>query len=751
MKRWAINTTALIFLALLPLLFFYKAFFGYLIISGDFSGSDLLDLHLPFKQILHERISDNMLPLWDPDLSLGFPVLAESQTGIFYPVNFVFAYVSPYIALNGSIIAVFIISLLSTFWYLRLLGRSIAASLFGSIAFSFSAFYITRFKHINMVHVASMFPLLFCMTRSFFEGQKLRYLLFTGFILAFMIFAGHAQMAFYSILIFLTYVVFECIRVFLLTKKAVIVPLAAVYVVNSFTIAVGLTAIQTLPSLELLGLTERPTYAETILTAYPFSPKHLITLFSPYYFGNPAIATYRENVVSGGIFWENSSYFGIIPLFLALFWIVRIITMLGKKIINPRGKHSMDLVSYYFLFLAFISFVIILGRNTPVFLALTKLIPLFNLFRFPTRLNLFLIFSLVVLSATALDFLLAKISQKYKSALIAIIFTVLIFDLYVFANAYVSFIPIGDFLKNPAPLAALSKEKEAFRIYSMTQYGEGPYRSLGWVSQDAHGAISAFRQSIPPNNNVFYHIASFTDRAWFEGGLGIKRRTRLEKFLLSENQNTALTGKLLGLFNVKYILSFRDSIGIEINKIKDYDLGKSYAGKLNLFENYQNLPRAFFVPEANIIKDEESVFTAITDINFLPNRTVILEDKPKKLPPEFSGVLDEFHKQNPVKIISYKQEEVIIEADIKQHGFLVLSDTDYPGWNASVNGKEARILKADYLIRAVELFPGKNKVVMKYDPFSFKLGALVSSTTAFLIIASVLLYCLYRLALIIRR
>ena len=557
-----------------------------------------------------------------------------------------------------------------------------------------------------------------------------------------MIFAGHAQMAFYAMLIFLTYVVFECLRVFIATKKPVIMPLGIFYVVISFVMAIGLTAIQTLPSLELLSLTERPTYAETILTAYPYNIQYLITLISPYYFGNPALATYSGHIATGGIFWENASYFGIIPLTFSLWWIVKILIMAIKKRFDP--------VSSYFIFLAFISFAIILGRNTPVFLALTKTIPLFNLFRFPTRFNLFLIFSLVVLSATALDFVLTKISRKYKSALIAAIFIVLIFDLYVFANAYVSFIPIREFAKDPAPLAELAKDLPAgrqgkvFRIYSMTQYGEGPYRSLGWMRQKAHDAVIAFRQSIPPNNNVFYHLASFTDRGWFEGGLSLKRRTKLEKFILQENQNTALTGKLLGLFNVKYIFSFRENIGIEINKIKDYNLGKSYAGKLNLFENYQNLPRAFFVPEAEVIKDEESVFTAITDINFLPNRTVILEEDPKKLPPEFSGVLDEFHKQNKVKITSYKPEEVTIEANIKQHGFLVLSDIDYPGWKATVNGKEAKILKADYLIRAVELFPGKNKVVMKYDPLSFKTGAIISLTTLSILLASVFLAFSYK-------
>lgn len=741
---WIKHTAAILFLALLPLLFFYKIFLGNIIVSGDFSGSDLLDLHLPFKQILHERISNNQLPLWEPNLSLGFPVLAESQTGIFYPVNFILAYVSPYAALNSSIITVFTISILSTFWYLRLLGRSITACLFGSIAFSFSAFFITRFKHINMVHVASLFPLLLCMTRLFFTTQKLRYLTLTSLILAAMIFAGHAQMAFYCILIFLSYVLFECIRVLLVTRKTVIAPLAAAYIVVSFIIAVGLTAIQILPSLELLSHTERPTYAETILTAYPFSPKYLITLFSPYYFGNPAIATYRENVVSGGIFWENASYFGIIPLFLSLYWITRIITMMGKKLINSRGKHSMDPNSYYFLFLTCASLIIILGRNTPVFLALTKTIPLFNLFRFPTRFNLFLIFSLVVLSATALDFLLTKISRKYKASLIGLVFLVLLFDLYVFANTYVSFMPIKQFIKVPAPFVTVSKEKEAFRVYSMTQYGEGPYRSLGWISQKAQDAIIAFRQSIPPNNNVFYHLASFTDRAWFEGGLGIKRRTRLEKFLLQENQNTALTGKLLGLFNVKYILSFRESIGIEIAKVKDFDLGNSYAGKLNLFENYQNLSRAFFVPEAKIIKDEDSVFTAITDINFLPNRTVILEDEPKKIPPDFAGVLDEFHKQNKVNITSYKPEETTIEADIKQHGFLILSDIYYPGWKVTVDGKEAKILRADYLIRATELSPGKHNVRMYYDPFSFKLGAIISLVTLGILFLSTACFFVYK-------
>ena len=85
-----------------------------------------------------------------------------------------------------------------------------------------------------------------------------------------------------------------------------------------------------------------------------------------------------------------------------------------------------------------------------------------------------------------------------------------------------------------------------------------------------------------------------------------------------------------------------------------------------------------------------------------------------------------------MRILKYEPSYVEIEAHIDAPGFLVLSDTYYPGWKAHVDGKLSRIYRADYTLRAVYLEPGKHIVKFIYDPFSFKIGAAITLVTLFL-------------------
>jgi uncharacterized membrane protein YfhO len=60
---------------------------------------------------------------------------------------------------------------------------------------------------------------------------------------------------------------------------------------------------------------------------------------------------------------------------------------------------------------------------------------------------------------------------------------------------------------------------------------------------------------------------------------------------------------------------------------------------------------------------------------------------------------------------------------------MVLSEVNYPGWRAFVDGEPAPILSADYLLRAVSLGKGEHEVDFVYDPDSLKLGKLMSMAT----------------------
>ena len=61
-----------------------------------------------------------------------------------------------------------------------------------------------------------------------------------------------------------------------------------------------------------------------------------------------------------------------------------------------------------------------------------------------------------------------------------------------------------------------------------------------------------------------------------------------------------------------------------------------------------------------------------------------------------------------------------------ENTFLVLSDTYFPGWKAYVDGKKAKIYRANYAFRAIPLTAGAHEVEFVYDPLSFKLGAAVT-------------------------
>jgi uncharacterized membrane protein YfhO len=60
---------------------------------------------------------------------------------------------------------------------------------------------------------------------------------------------------------------------------------------------------------------------------------------------------------------------------------------------------------------------------------------------------------------------------------------------------------------------------------------------------------------------------------------------------------------------------------------------------------------------------------------------------------------------------------------------VLLADTFYPGWTATVDGAPAPIYRADYVLRAVFVSAGNHEIEFRFMPRSFRLGAEVSAGT----------------------
>ena len=147
-------------------------------------------------------------------------------------------------------------------------------------------------------------------------------------------------------------------------------------------------------------------------------------------------------------------------------------------------------------------------------------------------------------------------------------------------------------------------------------------------------------------------------------------------------------------------------------------------GKIQSFKiwEYQEaLPRAFLVNDYLIETDKQKIVDHLFDKDFDLGKKIILEKEPgleiKK---------EEANEKESVEIIEYTPNQVSLETEALAPALLFLSDNYYPGWKATIDGKKAEILRADYSFRALALSAGKHQIVFSYEPGVFYWGLRVS-------------------------
>jgi uncharacterized membrane protein YfhO len=131
------------------------------------------------------------------------------------------------------------------------------------------------------------------------------------------------------------------------------------------------------------------------------------------------------------------------------------------------------------------------------------------------------------------------------------------------------------------------------------------------------------------------------------------------------------------------------------------------------------LPKAYFVKKAILASSKEEARNFIFADSFDPAKEVVVED-----PVSF----DE-GGEGQVEMVKYEDNYIEMKVDAPEGGFLVLSDNNYPGWVAKVDGQEQKILQANYTFRALEIKPGQHSVTFSYEPKSVKYGQIISLAT----------------------
>ncbi len=149
------------------------------------------------------------------------------------------------------------------------------------------------------------------------------------------------------------------------------------------------------------------------------------------------------------------------------------------------------------------------------------------------------------------------------------------------------------------------------------------------------------------------------------------------------------------------------------------------------------LPRAFVVNAQHVVGGDQAALDAIADTSF-DARDVAITERPLAGLPRAAGSTAG-GSANAARIVRYDPERVVIRARSSGPGLLILSDNDYPGWRATVDGQPADIERVDYLFRGVPLGAGEHTVEFRYEPLSWRIGWIVSIVALVLLaVASVL-------------
>jgi hypothetical protein len=169
----------------------------------------------------------------------------------------------------------------------------------------------------------------------------------------------------------------------------------------------------------------------------------------------------------------------------------------------------------------------------------------------------------------------------------------------------------------------------------------------------------------------------------------------------------------LQVLGVRYLLT-RGQMGADV--AATYPLAFSDADSY-VYENKNPLPRVFMVRQAIQASGPTDALAYFETREIDPAQVVILESETAIPSPAPAGAA-----ASRATIINQNPQWVEVETRTAADSYLVLLDTYYPGWMATIDGQPTPIFRADYLVRAVFVPAGEHRVRFEYRPRSFQVG-----------------------------
>jgi Bacterial membrane protein YfhO len=727
--------------------------------SGFQPGNALLSDYVfqfkPWREFAVEAVRSGRLPLWNPHIYAGAPFLGNGISAVLYPLNL------PFLVLRepGAMLlwagARFFVAGLCMYLFMRTIGGTPLGGVVASLAFTFSGFLVV-WLFWPQVNVAVWLPALFLVTEALIRHPSIGRSVALGAVVCVQFLGGHPETSLHILSAVGLYAVWRLTTSFWEHHDRRRLGRAALSFTAGAVLGLAGAAIQLVPLSEYIlhsaALADRQGLAGPLW----FLPRPrllaMISLVCPYCFGShlPGDFPLGDVLGVGNFNVLNGGYVGLLTLLLA-----GVAVVVGTR----RG------VELYFLVLTILAFCLV--YRIPPVVNLIEALPLFSVSRNDRALLLFA-FAVAVLAGRGADLLLTMRGEQSRivvrrllwgivvTALVILVVGASVFLTLVLLRAvsepqglprYELLVPlVARETKGRLALLALSGlalwlatrtrrrawwawAVPAILIIDLMSFGRDynpstpprsgypPNATIDFLrAQRGFFRVLGIDGSFPPNTSMMYGLSdlrgydALETEAYYRflaaTGPYPQPHLHFRSYLFSN-----VHSRLIDALNVKYVVSERELTHPKLNLV--WERGT------RIYENRNAMARAYVVHRTRTFRTAREVEEALRDPTFDPAEVVLLEGAG----PSLAGTPD---GTSVARIIEYRSEEVVVEVSTTQDAVLVLADAWFPGWEATLDGRPTKILRANLLVRGIAVAPGRHEVRFRYAPLSVKLGAAIS-------------------------
>src|SRR5438270_1413771 len=197
---WSVSPDASAAVGLLAasLVFYYPLVF----LGRALVDYDAFVYFYPQRVFLARSLLSGRIPLWDPDLFLGAPFLANPQTAVLYPPSWLFVFGSVQAVYAAQLVLHAFLAAFFTYLLIRhAFGAMPLAAAVGGLAYAFGGFAVGQVGHLNQISAAAWLPAVLFAYHRFAATQRVYWLALGALALGLQLLAGHPQETYMTLIV----------------------------------------------------------------------------------------------------------------------------------------------------------------------------------------------------------------------------------------------------------------------------------------------------------------------------------------------------------------------------------------------------------------------------------------------------------------------------------------------------------------------------------------------------------------------